>query len=217
MPSLISSLGKTAQRQLLEDLNYLNQGEIKAFCRIHSIPHAIWIETEAGRQKTSEDDRKGVILNRIRHYLTTGKVLDATCFAKTVVCFDEPPKEAKASDQLLFGQYGKKSKTTIALLQELTGGLFKDGAIARILAREFWSRGIAPTYQEFAQAWLEASTNHKQPNPEWAFLSDRANHQEIANWKQRRAKKAKQVMSVLSRLEPTGPRRKPGATRALTE
>jgi hypothetical protein len=53
MRSLISVLSKTEQSKLLEDLNYLNMNEIKAFCNKHSIPYSIWIDTEdRGRRKT---------------------------------------------------------------------------------------------------------------------------------------------------------------------
>jgi hypothetical protein len=201
MPSLISQLSKTGQRELLEGLNYLNMSEIKTFCGRHSIPYAIWIETTGGgRRKTAEHDRKGVILNRIRRYLRTGNVLGPTCFPASVVCFDNLPKNIKTTDRLFYGQYDKNSEAMIGLLKQLTGGQFKDGAIARILAKEFWSKGIAPTYREYARAWLKARENHQRPNPEWAFLSDRADHKETANWKQLRAKKAKQVLSILNRL-----------------
>jgi hypothetical protein len=73
--------------------------------------------------------------------LTTGKVLDATCFPVSVVCFDDLPKKIKPTDRLFYGQYCKKSIAILDLLAELTGGQFKNGAIARILAREFWSKG----------------------------------------------------------------------------
>ena len=203
MPSLISTLSKAEQRELLEDLNYLNMREIKAFCDRNSIPYAIWIETENDvRRKTAEEDRKGVILDRIRHYLKTGKVMGATCFVTTVVCFDNLPKKIKATDRLFYGQYDKKSDVMIRLLKSLTGGKFQNGAIARILARKFWSKGIAPTYQEYAAAWLRAKENHKQPNPEWAFLSDSAHRTSTSNWKQLRKKKAKHVLGILNRLCP---------------
>lgn len=202
MPSLISTLSKTEQRELLEDLNYLNMCEIKMFCDRHSIPYAIWIETEDdGRRKTPDDDRKGVILNRIRHYLKTGYVLGPTCFPARVVRFDDLPKKIKATDRLFYGQYDKKHDAMIGLLERLTDGQFKNGAIGRILAREFWNKGTAPTYQEYALAWLEAKKNHKRPHPEWAFLSDRADGKGNANWKQLRTKKAKQVLRILNRLE----------------
>jgi len=88
----------------------------------------------------------------------------------------------------------------IALLKDLTNGKFKDGAIARILAREFWASGKAPTFLEFAVAWLKATGEHKRPNPEWAFLSDRHDKKVVANWKTLRAQKAKLVLKTLKQL-----------------
>ena len=88
----------------------------------------------------------------------------------------------------------------IRLIKSLTGGEFRNGATARILAREFWTKGTAPTYQEYALAWLKATDNHKRPNPEWAFLSDRAEHKETANWKELRTNRAKHVLRILSHL-----------------
>ena len=69
--SPISRLPEDKRRELLDDLNYLNTGEIKSFCKRHAIPYTISIESNDGRRKTKEDDRKGVILNRIRHFLKT--------------------------------------------------------------------------------------------------------------------------------------------------
>jgi hypothetical protein len=50
-----------------------------------------------------------------------------------------------------------------ALLKSLTNGHFKEGAIARMLAREFWSMGKAPTFAEYAAAWMQSSTEHTAP------------------------------------------------------
>jgi hypothetical protein len=200
MPSLISSLSKPEQRQLLDDLNYLNMTEIKWFCRQRSIPYKICIETsDSNRVKTREDDRKGVILDRIRNYLNTGRIPEPTCFPASVVCLDKPARNPKATDPLCYGQYHKKNDAMMVLLRKLTGGKFKDGAIARILTREFWTNGIAPTYQEYAAAWLQASRNHQQPNPEWAFLSDRAAGSATTNWKRLRKEKARKVLGILKR------------------
>jgi hypothetical protein len=202
MPSLISNLSQAEQQELIADLNYLNMGEIKSFCKKHDIPYAISIETRDRRRlRTRDEDRKGVVLDRIRQLLKTGTIPAATCFPASVVCFDEAPKKVKATDRLSYGQYDPKREAMVALLQKLTGGKFKHGAIARILAREFWSKGIAPTYQEFASAWLRAQAQHTRPNPEWAFLSDRSDGKGIANWRQLRARKAKRVLSLLHRLK----------------
>jgi hypothetical protein len=199
--SPISSLPEDEQQRLLDDLNYLNTTEIKSFCKRHSIPYTIAIETKDGcRRKTKEDDRKGVILNRIRHFLRTGVVLQETCFRATVVCFDAPPEELTPNGRLFFGQYDKTNRTMIALLKDLTSGKFQDGAIARILARDFWTRGKAPTFKEYASAWLQALREHTRPNAEWAFLSDRARNATVSDWKKLRATKASKVMKTLNQI-----------------
>jgi len=201
MASLICNLSKKEQRELLHDLNYLNTGEIKAFCKRHAIPFTIAVETKDGRpRKTKDEDRKGVMLRRVRHFLQAGAVLRGTCFPSAVVSFEVVPEKLDARDRLFYGQYGKSNRMAMALLRELTGGKFEDGAIARILAREFWSRVKAPTFQEYASAWLRAQEEHKKPNPEWAYLSDRAEKRSSAEWKNVRISKAKKVVKVLNKI-----------------
>ncbi len=198
--SLISHLSRTEQRELLDDLNYLNTTEVKAFCKKHSIPYAVFAETaEGGSRRTREEDRKGVMLDRVRHFLTTGAIRPKTCFPASVVSFDAQSDHLAAGDRLLYGQYSKTNRAMMAVLKDLTDGKFKDGALARILARDFWSRGEAPTLEAFASAWIRATREHTRPNPEWAFLSDRANKTAGADWKSLRNKKAKRVLQILSK------------------
>jgi len=201
-PIAFSKLPKGEQKELLDDLNYLNGMEIKSFCKRHSIPYKIAIETRDGGRRTTKDvDRKGVMLNRIRHFLKTGVVLEQTCFPTAVVCFDPLPDKITQDDRLFYGQYDKKNRRLIALLKSLSNGQFENGAIARILAREFWSKGEAPTLREYASAWIQASREHTKPNPEWAFLSDRANKLAVSDWKQLRANKASKVMKLLNQID----------------
>lgn len=197
----ISKLPKRGRSQLLDDLNYLNMAEIKSFCRKHSIPYAITIEAHDGsRKKTTENDRKGVILNRIRTFLEKGVVPKETCFRAAVVSFEPPRTELKPDDRLFYGQYDKTNRSMLALLKGLTLGKFRDGAIARILARQYWANGKAPAYKEFAVAWLQASQAYTAPNPEWAFLSDRTRGTATRDWKKLRAKKAANVMKILNQI-----------------
>ena len=197
-----SKLPKGEQKELLDDLNYLNTAEIKSFCQRHSIPYKIAVETRDGGRRTTKDvDRKGVMLKRIRHFLQTGLVLEQTCFPAAIVCFDPLRDNISEGDRLFYGQYDKKNRKLFALLKDLTNGRFEEGAIARILAREFWSKGEAPTLREYASAWIEASGQHTRPNPEWAFLSDRANKLAVSDWKQLRAKKASKVMKLLNQID----------------
>jgi hypothetical protein len=197
----IDSLPRSKQQELLEDLNYLNLAEIKSFCKRHSIPYRIAIETQDGiRKTTKDDDRKGVILHRIRHFLETGVALEETRFRASVVCFDPLPDTITADSKLFYGQYDKTNRTMIALLKRLTNGQFENGAVARILARDFWSRGKAPTFREYASAWIDASSKHLQPNAEWAFLSDRASKGAVPDWKNLRNRKAADVLKLLNQL-----------------
>jgi len=186
-----------------DDLNYLNTAEIKSFCERHSIPYTIAIETKEVRiRKTRDDDRKGVMLERVRHFLKTGEILPETRFPSSVVCFDPLPKKLTPDDRLFYGQYDKANRAMIALLNDLTGGQFKNGAIARILARKFWSSGQAPTFREYATKWLHETKEHIKPNPEWAFLSDRAAKGANPEWKKLRAAKAAKVMELLESIAP---------------
>jgi hypothetical protein len=207
--SLISHLTRPEQQELLDDLNYLNTAEIKAFCKKHSIPYAISATTvSGGRKRTGEEDRKGVMLDRVRHFLTTGAIQPETCFPAAVVRFEAQNERLAADDRLFYGQYSKTNRAMMAILKDLTGGKFKDGATARILARDFWSRGEAPTLEAFAAAWIQATREHTRPNPEWAFLSDRARKTAGADWKSLRNKKAKRVLRILSQINAA--KRKPG-------
>jgi hypothetical protein len=200
----IDKLTKDERGALLEDLNYLNLGEIKTFCKARGIPYRIVVEEPDGQKKsTGEDDRKGVILERVRNYLLTGKIGEETRFPSGVVNFGRPAKEPVSSDKVFYGQYDKGNAARLGLLKTLTGGEFRDGAIARILAREFWTRGEAPSFAEFAQAWLKASAEHTKPNPEWAFLTDRSNRTAPKDWKRLRERKASAALKILERIAPT--------------
>lgn len=40
--------------------------------------------------------------------------------------------------------------------RDQTGGRFKDGAVARVLAMQFWTHAEAPTLEAFARAWTHS-------------------------------------------------------------
>jgi hypothetical protein len=110
------------------------------------------------------------------------------------------PRYATILRRELCARNDKTNRAMFAILADLTGGKFKNGAVARILAREFWSRGEAPTLKEYASAWLQATRAYTRPNPEWAFLSDRANKTVVADWKKMRTCKAKRVEKILNQI-----------------
>jgi hypothetical protein len=196
-----AGLSQGERDQLLLDLNYLNGGEIRAFCKRHNIPFKIAVENAQGALRAGAgEDRKGVMLCRVRHFLRTASILGQTCYPKEVVRLEPPPKILAPGDKIYFGQYAKAKSALTGLLQELTENRFKNGAIARMVLAKFWTAGRAPTVREFAKAWLRATQMHKRPNPEWAFLADRANKTAGRDWKKMRLAKARKVLRILDSI-----------------
>jgi hypothetical protein len=196
-------LNQRERDELLLDLNYLNGSEIKTFCKRHNIPFKIAIEnTDGALRAGAGEDRKGVMLRRVRHFLWTGSVLGQTCYPKEVVRLEPPPKILALGDRIYYGQYLKANSALTNLLRELTENRFENGAIARMALAKFWAAGRAPTVREFAKTWLRATQVHKRPNPEWAFLADRATKTAGREWKQMRLAKARKVLRILDAIAP---------------
>ena len=90
------------------------------------------------------------------------------------------------------------------LLCDLTAGRFQDGAVARVLAMGFWTRGQAPTFDEFAQGWMKAkSEEHLLLTPEYAYLTDVKRRSADDDWKALRTAKAKSALKTLARIAPS--------------
>ncbi len=211
MASLISHLSERERDRLAEDLNYMNLAEMKGFCRSHGIPFIIHFESSSGQRKKSRDtDRKSVVLARVRHYLTTGEVPDATCFPARVVAPGPVPQKLRPQDRLYYGWYDKTNADMVGLLRQLTNGQFRNGAIARILAREFWTSGEAPTFAEFADRWQQDAQKglgvDRGEHPEAAWLTDRARGEAGSDWKAKRVHRARRALAVLNRIEKPEPR-----------
>ncbi|HMJ87567.1 MAG TPA: hypothetical protein VK504_30525 [Vicinamibacterales bacterium] len=89
------------------------------------------------------------------------------------------------------------------LLRDLTAGRFRDGAVARVLAMEFWTRGEAPTFEEFARSWTKAKTEQlRLLTPEYAYLTDLRHQRADGDWKALRTVKAKSALETLARIAP---------------
>src|SRR4030095_7293909 len=75
-------------------------------------------------------------------------------------------------DRLYYRWYAKEFEGVMRLLRDLTAGRFRDGAVARVLAMEFWTRGEAPTFEEFARSWTKAKAEeYRLLTPGHAYLT----------------------------------------------
>lgn len=185
----------------MADLFYMNLGEIRTFCNDHGIPYRICVAAKDGTLRNTKDtDRKSVVLERVRHYLETGEIPPPTAFPERIVRTDGCPEELNPRDRLYYGWYDKKSPVMVGLLQALTDGKFRNGAIARILCREFWSAGKAPTFAEYAKAWLRENEKGLGYHPEAAWLTDRARGEAGGDWKKKRVERAQRAMKVLAKI-----------------
>src|SRR6267378_7659363 len=141
MPNFLSQLTKGKQARLLEELNYMNLEEIRGFCSARGIPYKIMAEYPNGKVKATKDtDRKPIVLARVRRYLTTGRVGEPTRIPTHIVRDENPPARLGPRDRLYYRWYAKEFEGVMRLLRDLTAGRFRDGAVARVLAMEFWTR-----------------------------------------------------------------------------
>lgn len=189
-------------QRLLQELNYLNLEEIRGFCSARGIPHKILAEYPNGKVVITKDtDRKPIVLARIREYLRTGKVGPPTIIPAKIVRVEPPPQKPGPQDRLYYRWYAKEHTGILRALGELTDGRFRDGAVARIVVMDFWTRGKAPTLAEFARAWTKANANKQRLlTAEYAYLTDLQNKQARSDWKDQRKAKAKSALKTLARI-----------------
>ncbi|HEY7190475.1 MAG TPA: hypothetical protein VH436_28180, partial [Vicinamibacterales bacterium] len=170
--NFLSRLTTDEQARLLEDMNYMNLEEIRGFCSARGIPYKVVAEYPNGKVRTTKDsDRKPIVLARIRRYLTTGDVGRPTRIPADIVREENPPARLGPGARLYYRWYAKEHQGVIRVLRELTAGRFRDGALARVLAMDFWTRGEAPTLDAFARSWSKATTTDLL-TPEYAYLTD---------------------------------------------
>ena len=204
MSNFLSQLTISERERLLEELNYMNLEEIRGFCSERAIPYRIVAEYSNGKVKATKDtDRKPIVLARVRRYLTTGRAGRPTRIAAQIVREENPPARLGPSDRLYYRWYAKEFEGVMRLLRDLTAGRFRDGAVARVLAMEFWTRGEAPTFDEFARSWTKAKAEeHRLLTPEYAYLTDLRHQRVDGDWKALRKAKAKSALETLARIAP---------------
>src|SRR5262245_3393935 len=204
MPNFLSKLTKGEQARLLEELNYMNLDEIRGFCVPRGVPYKILAEHPNGKTKATKDtDRKPIVLARVRRYLETGEVGHASCIPVEIVRKEKPPARLGPRDRLYYRWYAKEHEGVIRLLRDLTAGRFQDGAVARVVVMAFWTRGQAPTFEEFARSWMKAKTEeHRLLTPEYAYLTDLKHRRADDNWKALRTAKAHSALKTLARIAP---------------
>src|SRR6476620_5670376 len=118
MSNFLSQLTASERARLLEELNYMNLEEIRGFCSVRGIPYRIMAESAEGKVKATKDtDRKPIVLARVRRYLTTGQVGQASCIPVEIVREEKPPTRLGSRDRLYYRWYAKEHEGVIRLLR----------------------------------------------------------------------------------------------------
>lgn len=189
------------RNQLVEDMQYLNLSEMKAFCDRHGLSQHIYVERSDGRlKKTGDRDRKDIALGRILDFARDQKRTGPTVYSNAVVADGPLPTSLTARTRIHYGQYEKHNPAFVDKLTELTAGAFRTGMIARLVLRDFWTAGTAPTLRQFADEWLVASAAHTEPRPEGAYLRDRWKGEAGPGWKAERTRRAALALRHLAEL-----------------
>jgi hypothetical protein len=204
--NLLSQLSDVERTELLEGLNYMNLEEIRGFCSARHIPYRVAAEYPDGKVRITKDaDRKPIVLARIRDFLVTGRAGAPTRIPAAIVREDKPPSRPAPHDRLYYRWYAKEFEGVMRLLRDLTDGRFRDGAVARVVAMDFWTRGQAPTIEQFARAWTKAKTRQdRMLTPEYAYLTDLRHRRADRDWKAVRTTKAAAALRTLARIAPIG-------------
>ena len=192
------SLTRRQRARLEEAIQYLNLEEMQRFCRAHGLPRTIQVEGPDGRlRRTGDRDRKDVVLARILDFALRGKTAGPTVYARSVVSDRPLPSRLTRRVRVHYGQYEKKNEAYVAIMKKLTGGAYRNGMIARLVLRDFWTAGVAPTLAEFAEEWMRATEAHTRPRPEGAYLVDRWKGTAGPDWKERRTQRAREALQLL--------------------
>lgn len=195
-------LDRATRKHLTACVQYLNLDEMRAHCHAHGLPLVIHVAREDGSLRSTGDrDRKDVVLRRILDHALEGRRAGPTVYAAAVVCADPLPPTLTGRTRIHYNQYEKKNPRFVAKMVELTGGDFRTGMIARLVLRDFWTAGVAPTMRQFATAWSKATAEHQRPRPEGAYLVDRWKGEAGADWKEVRRAKAREALDLLARAE----------------
>ena len=175
---------------------------MRVFCRANNLPIYIHVERPDGSvRRTSDRDRKDRVLERILDFALRQKRSGPTLYARNVVSDQQPlPERLTTTVRLRYGQYDKTNPNFIKEMKQLTNGAFRNGMIARIVLRDSWLAGQAPTLREFAEQWLLATAARTTPRPEGAYLVDLSRGKAGANWKEVRKRKADQALVALDQL-----------------
>lgn len=196
---MLTNLSKKQQEEFFSALYYMNMAEIKEFCNKHKIPAT---------------DKKGPIIERIKHYLLTGEILSPPILPAIAKAKKDRDYPLKPNALILKGAYINDLQTR-QFFQKLIGSHFHFTAFGQDWILERWYAGKPPTYAEFAKFWEKEFSKRKNskanPRQEWAYLNFLQRYQKInpnisraetmVAWEKKRALEAAKAKKILGKIK----------------
>jgi len=183
------------QEILREALHYMKVAELRAACHHLSLPDA---------------GKKGFLIQKIMQFIIDGTVLKVPSIPVASRAKSYAPQPLLPSSLMLYGAYKNDAKAR-AFFKSLIGPHFHFTAFGIDWLNERWLHGKPPTYQEFADFWIQETmrrTKEKQkPKDEWMFIrymqkmereAPRATSDElIRGWKELQVQEAQTAAKLL--------------------
>jgi hypothetical protein len=154
-----NSIKLPAKEKLKESFNYLKMHELKALINHFALENK---------------GKKGELIDRILHYLYTGKKLRSKKIPETSLAKPRTRYSLAANSLMLKGAY-KNDLETRLFFKKLIGDHFHFTAYGIDWLNERWQKGKPPTYREFAEMWQKEYTKRQNkqvaPKEEWAYIN----------------------------------------------
>ena len=144
--------------QLENSLLYMKMGQLKQVCIRLALP---------------AQGKKTELINRIVEFVQTGRIVRPGIMPTASLAKNYPLQELNAASLMLYGSY-KNDALTRAFFTSLIGPHFHFTAYGIDWLNQRWHEGNPPTYQEFANYWVDETEQRKNkkaaPKQEWAFI-----------------------------------------------
>lgn len=190
-------LTEQEQSVLHDALHYMKMAELKKACQILSF---------------SDKGKKAELIKRIMAFIQTGIVETLPKIPAQSCAKNYPIQPLDPSSLMLYGGY-KNDLETRDFFKKLIGSHFHFTAFGIDWLNERWLQGNTPTYQEFADYWIQESARRKREKPkpkdEWMFIRfmqhmEKVEPQALKDdlmhaWKERQAKKAQEAYQLLKK------------------
>ncbi len=192
-------LNEVDQLALQDALHYMKMAELKKACLILALP---------------DKGKKAALIERILTFIQEGRITTIPKIPATSLAKNYPVQPLAASRLMLYGEYKNDLKTR-NFFKKLIGPQFHFTAFGIDWLNDRWLQSNPPTYQEFADFWVQETARRKQEKPkpkdEWMFIrfmqqmekeEPEAKQEDLLHaWKQVQAQKKEEGFQLLDKAK----------------